>query len=237
MRTSELAKLFAVHPNTVRLYEEWGYLPPIPRDQSGRREFTEQHVEQMRLARAALHDAPRSSPQFKEVYKELVWLACSGQIALAITQARKHLATIKTAQEQARNAMTFLQAALPETIAQLANPPLSIQQAASFMGISVPILRRWEDFGLLQVPRNPKNKYRMYGNDEIGWLLVIQSLRQAGHNMVSCKQLIDAVHSGSDSSSSGNLCDAIGESIALFIDHDVHTNKILDQLHRMTPSA
>jgi len=30
MRTSDIAKAVGVHPNTVRLYEEWGFLPPIP---------------------------------------------------------------------------------------------------------------------------------------------------------------------------------------------------------------
>lgn len=124
MRTAELAKLFGVHPNTIRLYEAWGYLPPIPRDPSGQREFTEQHVEQMRLARCALHDAPRSDPQLKASYKALVWWACAGDLPFAITHGRKHLMIVKSAHERAKNALTFLQGALPESIAQWANPPL-----------------------------------------------------------------------------------------------------------------
>ena len=31
LRTSEVAQAAGVHPNTVRLYEEWGFLPPVPR--------------------------------------------------------------------------------------------------------------------------------------------------------------------------------------------------------------
>src|SRR5688500_8200968 len=117
MRTLELAQLFRVHPNTVRLYEEWGYLPPIPRDPSGQRAFTEKHVEQMRLARHTLHNAPRSGLQFKESYKELVWLACAGHVQLAITQIHKHLAMVQLACERAQNAHEFLQGGLPEKIA------------------------------------------------------------------------------------------------------------------------
>jgi DNA-binding transcriptional MerR regulator len=108
VKTSEVAKLFGVHPNTVRLYEEWGYLPPIPRDSSGQRAFTEKHVEQIRLVRHTLHNAPRSGLQIKESYKELVWLACAGHVQLAITQTHKHLAVVKLARERAQNAHDFL---------------------------------------------------------------------------------------------------------------------------------
>lgn len=41
LRTSDIAKAVGVHPNTVRLYEEWGFLPPIPRNLSGYRLFTD----------------------------------------------------------------------------------------------------------------------------------------------------------------------------------------------------
>jgi DNA-binding transcriptional MerR regulator len=50
LRTSEIAKAVGVHPNTVRLYEEWGFLPPVRRNASGYRLFTEAHLDQMRLA-------------------------------------------------------------------------------------------------------------------------------------------------------------------------------------------
>ena len=53
--TSDTAREVGVHPNTVRLYEEWGLLPPIPRSPRGYRLFTEAHLDLMRLARAALH--------------------------------------------------------------------------------------------------------------------------------------------------------------------------------------
>ena len=51
LRASDIAKAVGVHPNTVRLYEEWGFLPPVPRSPSGYRLFTAAHLDQMRLAR------------------------------------------------------------------------------------------------------------------------------------------------------------------------------------------
>jgi DNA-binding transcriptional MerR regulator len=241
MRTSELAKQVGVHPNTVRLYEEWGYLPSIPRDHAGHREFTEKHVEQMQLARFTLHDAPRSGPQLKESYKELVWLASEDNLQLAIIQGRKHLTMVKSAHGQANDALAFLRDTLPERLAQLAVPPLHIHQAAILIEISVPVLRRWEHYKLIRIPRNPKNKYRIYGRNEIGWLLVIQSLRQAGYKISACRNLIkqhqkvnDRQKSGLPADNSNSLCDAVEGCISLFIEHEAHTNKVLDQLQRMT---
>jgi len=50
LRTSDIAKAAGVHPNTVRLYEEWGFLPPVPRSPSRYRLFTKHHLDQMHLA-------------------------------------------------------------------------------------------------------------------------------------------------------------------------------------------
>ena len=53
-RTVDLARMFGIHVNTVRLYERYGLIPKAERTQSGYRIFTELHVEQFKLARAAL---------------------------------------------------------------------------------------------------------------------------------------------------------------------------------------
>lgn len=52
-RTSEVAKIIGIHPNTVRKYEESGLIPKAKRKPNGYRMFTEFHLEQLRLARIA----------------------------------------------------------------------------------------------------------------------------------------------------------------------------------------
>ena len=51
LRTSDLAHAVGVHPNTVRLYAEWGLIPPVERSPSGYRLFTQRHLDCLRLAR------------------------------------------------------------------------------------------------------------------------------------------------------------------------------------------
>ncbi len=51
--TADVAKIIGIHPNTVRLYEQWGLIPLAERKANGYRVFTDQHIEQLRLARIA----------------------------------------------------------------------------------------------------------------------------------------------------------------------------------------
>ena len=40
LRTSDMARLVGVHPNTVRKYVDWGLIPPVERTPSGYRLFS-----------------------------------------------------------------------------------------------------------------------------------------------------------------------------------------------------
>lgn len=52
--TSEIAKIFNIHPNTVRFYEEIEFFPKIPRKENGYRVYTQIHFEQLKLIRTGL---------------------------------------------------------------------------------------------------------------------------------------------------------------------------------------
>ena len=79
LRTSDIARAIGVHPNTVRLYEEWGFLPPIPRSSNGYRRFTKAHLDQMRLAWTALH-SPWPGHKIRRSALTLVQRAASGDL-------------------------------------------------------------------------------------------------------------------------------------------------------------
>ncbi|HSJ53701.1 MAG TPA: MerR family transcriptional regulator, partial [Anaerolineae bacterium] len=81
--TSEVAREVGVHPNTVRLYEEWGLLPPVPRSTSGYRLYSRAHLDQMRLARTALH-GPWPGRNIRRSVLDMVHQAASGDLGGAL---------------------------------------------------------------------------------------------------------------------------------------------------------
>ena len=50
----DIARIIGIHVNTVRLYEKCSLIPKPERLSNGYRVFTDLHIEQFRLARAAL---------------------------------------------------------------------------------------------------------------------------------------------------------------------------------------
>ena len=189
LRTSDIAQAVGVHPNTVRLYEEWGFLPPIPPSTSGYRLFTEANRDQMRLARMALH-GPWPGRNIKRSAAELVRQAASGDLGGALEGAYNHLALVQAERAQAEAAVDFLERWAQGTAADATSKPLLIGEAARLLGVTTDMLRNWERNGLIHVPRHPRNRYRHYGAAEIGRLRIIRMLRQAGYSMMAILRML-----------------------------------------------
>jgi len=189
LKTSEVAKAVGVHPNTVRKYEEWGFLPPIPRTPSGYRTFTPAHVEQMRLARLALHGG-WPGRNIRQSAAALVKKAASGDLGGALELAYNHLALVQAERAQAGAAADLLERWASGTPADATSRPLRIGDAARRLGLTADTLRNWERDGLIDVPRNPRNGYRLYGAAEIGRLRVIRMLRRAGYSTMAILRML-----------------------------------------------
>ena len=189
LRTSDIARAVGVHPNTVRLYEEWGFLPSIPRSASGYRLFTEAHRDQMRLARMALH-GPWPGRNIKRSAAELVRQAASGDLGGALEGAYNHLALVQAERAQAEAAVDFLERWAQGTAADATSKPLLVGEAARLLGVTTDMLRNWERNGLIHVPRHPRNRYRLYGAAEIGRLRIIRMLRRAGYSTMAILRML-----------------------------------------------
>lgn len=187
LRTSEVAKAAGVHPNTVRLYEKWGYLPPIPRTRSGYRKFTEAHKAQMILARTAL---VWPYPGGKEPVDRLVKSAAAGNFGQAMEMAYIYLANVRAEIAQTAAAVAFLNQWLQKKAIDPVERPLSVGEAAAHLAVSRDMLRNWERNGLMRVPRNPENGYRMYTEYELGRARVIRMLRQAGYSLMAILRMM-----------------------------------------------
>ncbi len=195
LRTSEVAEAVGVHPNTVRMYEVWDLLPPIPRTPSGYRKFTAMHVDQMRLARLVF-DGPWPGRAIRRSAVALLKQSAAGDLGGALEGAYRHLAVVQAERAQAESAARLLGRWAQGTAADATHAPLSIGKVADLLGVSRDMLRSWERNNLICVPRNPRNGYRRYGATEISRLRVIRMLRQAGYSPMAILRMLVQLDEG-----------------------------------------
>jgi DNA-binding transcriptional MerR regulator len=195
LKTSDVAAAVGVHPNTVRLYEQWGFLPTIPRSPAGYRLFTVHHVALMNMARTALR-GPWPGRAIRESAVNIVRQAASDDLGGALESAYGHLALIRTEQARADAAARLLERWAQGAAVDASQEWLRIGQAAERLGVTRDMLRNWERNGLLRVPRDPANGYRRYGATELGRCRVIRMLRQAGYGMMAILRMMRALDGG-----------------------------------------
>ena len=188
-RTGELADDVGVHPNTVRLYEEWGFLSPARRDPNGYRVFTEQHMQQMRLARLAFR-CQFVEGNIRRSAAVVVRLVAGGDLVGAREQAGKHLNLIQREHRQAVEALAILKKWTGDGSGCGAQKKLTRQKAAGELGVSIDVLRGWERNGLIQVPRDRVSGYRLYGPREMERLRVIRTLRAAHYSQMAILRMM-----------------------------------------------
>ncbi|MBZ0302451.1 MAG: MerR family transcriptional regulator [Anaerolineae bacterium] len=192
LKTSEIARIVGVHPNTVRLYEAKGYLPLVPRNKAGYRLFTPRHLDHLRLAQLAL-SLPIAAFQKERI--ELVQCAVDDPDR-AMQLAEAHLHHVRLERTRAEAAAEFLERWAHGQVLDTANRTLSIGQTAIHLGVTADQLRNWDRSGLLDVPRDPETGYRLYGAAEIGRLRVIRMLRQSGYSLMAILRMLRRFDAG-----------------------------------------
>jgi len=199
LRTSQIAQACGVHPNTVRLYEAWGLIGPVPRAANGYRQYTPLHLDQMRLARLAMR-CPWVSGEVRQTGLAMIAHSAAGEIGAACAEAVALRALVQTEQAQAEAAARVLERWVrgEREAAPPAGPtrPLSIGKVARLLGVTIDMLRNWDRNGLLDVPRDPRSGYRLYGPAEIDRLRVIRTLRRSRYSMMAILRMLLALQRG-----------------------------------------
>ena len=182
LRTSDLARAVGIHPNTVRLYGEWGLIPPVERSASGYRLFTQRHLDCLRLART-IYTASYPGRGFRALGNQIIACAVGDDWHGALEKAHGHLFAVYAELEQAHQAADLLEHwALNLAVNAADETPLKIGEVSKLLGVSLDIIRNAERNGLISIPRNANNNYRLFGRREIERLRIIRMLGKAGYS-------------------------------------------------------
>jgi DNA-binding transcriptional MerR regulator len=189
LSTAKIAKELGCHPNTVRLYEQIGFIAPVPRSPKGYRLYTPAHLDQMRLARLAM-EAAYPGPNIRRSILAVIRQAAAQDYPAALDLANRHLSVVRLEREQAETAAAFLEVWAQGQPVKAQGGGLLIQQAARVLSLTVDTLRNWERNGFISVPRSPHNGYRQYHPLQIGRLRVIRLLRQSGYSAMAILRML-----------------------------------------------
>lgn len=188
--TSEVAKIIGIHPNTVRMYEEWGLIPLAERKSNGYRIFTDFHIEQLRLARVAFQIEVLQNGLRKKAV-ETIKLSAKKDFDRALMLAEEYRSQI---QRELRNAEESIGIAKQILSGKSVENTLLLKrkEVSDCLDISMDTLRNWERNGLLQVKRK-QNGYRAYTSDDIERLKMIRTLRLANYSLEANLRMLNAL--------------------------------------------
>jgi len=188
-KTSEVARIIGIHPNTVRLYEELKLIPKPVRQQNGYRVFTDFHLEQFKLARTALRVEVLQNGLRKKAI-DIIKTSATGNLEEAESLTENYLRQIKQEQRNAQEAIEIVNLLLSGSKQELDKLHLTRKETADYLQISMDTLRNWELNGLLTVKRK-QNGYRIYTDVDIRRLKIIRSLRCANYSLSAILRMLN----------------------------------------------
>lgn len=194
-QTAEIAKIIGIHPNTVRLYEQLKLVPKAERQKNGYRVFTDFHVEQFRLARAALKVEILQNGLRKKAMK-IIKTSATGNFDKAIALTEDYL---KQLEQETNNADEAIDIAGNLLSGKYTSNELLLtrKEVSDYLNISIDTLRNWELNGLLTVKRK-SNGYRVYTDEDLRRLTIIRALRCANYSLSSILRMLNALSKNPD---------------------------------------
>ncbi len=194
-RTAEVAKIVGVHPNTVRLYEKLKLIPEVKRQENGYRIFNDFHIEQFRLARAALKVEILQNGLRKKAMN-IIKTSATGNFDKAIALTADYLEQLEQEKSNAEEAIDIVNNLLSGKY-DSNELLLKRKEVSEYLNVSMDTLRNWELNGLLTVKRK-SNGYRVYTDEDLRRLKVIRVLRCANYSLSSILRMLNALSNNPD---------------------------------------
>lgn len=187
-KTSDIARLIGIHPNTVRMYEELGLIPKPSRRENGYRIFTDMHIDQFKLARIALQIEVLQNGLRKKVIS-IIKQSASGYYDLALKQTEDYIRSVQNEIVNANEAVKIVEDLLHGNDIE-SNHTYKRKEVSDLLGITMDTLRNWEMNGLLTVKRK-ENGYRVYTDKEVKRLKIIFSLKCANYSLEAILRMLN----------------------------------------------
>ncbi len=170
----DIARRLKISTSALRHYESWGILPPIERAANGYRIYTEEHVAYFECIRAMQPGFGYSLTS--DVMRKLI----DQDINAALWMVNERQASLHQDKLIAEKTIQVLESTeLNEDSVSDKKPRMTIGQASRETGIPSSAIRHWDKMGILQIPRDPDNGYRLISDSHFRKILLIRTLKSA----------------------------------------------------------
>lgn len=187
-KTSEVAKMIGIHPNTVRMYEDLELISKPIRKDNGYRVFTDLHIYQFKLARKIFEVEVLQNGLRKKaiaIVKMLAKQDFDGSIVLTTQYIKSIKKEIANANEAVDIAGKLINGLNHEKEFNLKR-----KEVSELLGITMDTIRNWEMNGLVNVKRQ-ENGYRIYIYKDIQRLKVIRSLKCGNYSLSAILRMLN----------------------------------------------
>lgn len=186
--TKQIADQLGVHPNTVRLYEKWGYISPVKRRPNGYRAYTEQHLEQLKIARIAF---PGPYPVSSRPLYDMVQSYKSQEYSRALELAKVYRQAVHQELEKTNAALKILDQWHKNKYGSDKIIANSRKEFAALCQLSVETVRTWERNGIFQ-PQVSSSRCNKYSELNYEKVQIIRLLRKRGFSIASLAQVFSS---------------------------------------------
>jgi DNA-binding transcriptional MerR regulator len=197
LRPIDLARAVGVSTQTVRQYEELGFLPPAERSSTGHRVYGPRHLQALRTARV-MADGYGWQPAL-----HIMRLIHQGDLVAALAAIDARHAGLHQGRHDVEQTLAALRTAAVTSpvLAGTKGAPgrpglLRVGEAARLVGVRVSAVRFWERQGLLHPRRDGRSRYRLYDRQELRKLQVVALLRKAGYGLDAIRTVLAELAEG-----------------------------------------
>lgn len=184
--TSEIAKMFNVHPNTIRFYEKINFITKPKRLANGYRIFTNLHVLECQLIKTALKtELLQNGLRDKAI--EIITLCSSELFDEAIKANDSYQVMLFREIDNAKKAIDDVSLLINKN--KISNKTYKRSEVAKILNITTETLRTWERNGLVEINKK-ENGYLIYTDDDLKIFNIIKTLRLANYSQQAILRLL-----------------------------------------------
>lgn len=194
-RPIDLARAVGVSPQTVRIYEQVGFLPSADRSAAGYRRYEARHMRALQAARLMV-----AGYGWRPALR-IMRHAHAGEVDAAVALVDACHAGLHRSRHETMATLAALRGAttpaMDEDSGQVdAEPPLRVGAVARRVGVRVSTVRFWEKHGIVRPRRDSASGYRLYDATEVRQVRVIALLRRGGYGFEAIRLVLAELATG-----------------------------------------